>query len=148
MDEELTDAADTAATTEEQPAEEGVSRSLQHSAADAPPISPPAPIDINQLLNASPKQLRDVAHEFDLRVFSSRSRHGTIVDIVRAALSRGGIVTAEGFVDFSPESPVATLRYPELNFLSVPEDICIPRALIQQHQFRPGQQIGGKIRLP
>src|SRR4051812_21129104 len=98
MDEEVTDAADPAATTEEQPVEAGVPPATKDSSTDAGATGPPSPIDVNELLKASPKRLRDVAHEFDLRVFSSRSRHGTIADIVRETLSRGGVVTVEGFL--------------------------------------------------
>ncbi|MEY2546176.1 MAG: transcription termination factor Rho, partial [Verrucomicrobiota bacterium] len=109
---------------------------------------PPSPIRINDLLNFSPKQLHDLARELDVRLYSGRSRHYQIVDLVRAALSRGGEVTVEGFVDFSPESPIGTLRYGEMNFLPIPEEVCVPRAIIQQHELRPAQQIVGKVRLP
>jgi transcription termination factor Rho len=152
MDEEVRD-AEADVVEEDSSVEAGVAPAAPSDAAGTAAATeekspPPPPIDINELLSASPKRLRDVAHELNLRVFSSHSRHGTITDIVRAALSRGGVVTAEGFIDINPESPGGTLRYPELNFLSVPEDICVTRALIQQHQFRPGQRVGGKIRLP
>ena len=108
----------------------------------------PPPIDINQLQKCSPKELRDLARDLDVRLYAERSRHAHIVDLVRTALSRGGIVTAEGFLDIHPESSVGTLRYPELNFLPVPQDVCVSRAIIQQAQLRPGQNVAGKVRLP
>ena len=40
------------------------------------------------------------------------------------------------------------LRWPKLNFLPVAEDVCIPRAVIEQYHLRPGQKIAGTIRLP
>ncbi len=109
---------------------------------------PPPPIRVNDLLKFSPKQLHDLARELDVRLYSARSRHFQIVDLVREALKRGGEVTVEGFVDFNPESGIGTLRYPETNFLPVPEEVAVPRATIQQYELRPAQQIAGKVRLP
>ena len=40
------------------------------------------------------------------------------------------------------------LRYPELNFLPVPEDVYVPRAAIDLYRLRPGQKLCGKLRLP
>src|SRR5947199_8019226 len=40
------------------------------------------------------------------------------------------------------------LRWPNLNFLPVPEDVCVPRALIEQYGLRPGQKLVGTLRLP
>ena len=40
------------------------------------------------------------------------------------------------------------LRWPKLNFLPVPEDVCVCRALIEQHHLRPGQKIAGAVQLP
>jgi transcription termination factor Rho len=42
----------------------------------------------------------------------------------------------------------AMLRWPKLNFLPVPEDVCVSRALIEQHHLRPGQKIAGTVQLP
>jgi len=40
------------------------------------------------------------------------------------------------------------LRWPRLNFLPVPEDVGVPRALTQKFHFRLGQKIKGTLRLP
>jgi transcription termination factor Rho len=122
-------AAETAAVTEE--------------ARPAPP-----PMRINDLLKCSPKELHDLARDLDVRLYSARSRHYQIVDLVREALKRGGEVSVEGFIDVNPEGNFATLRYPEMNFLPAPEEVTVPRALIQQHELRPAQFIAGKVRLP
>ena len=74
-------------------------------------------------------------------------RHYHILDLVRAALNAGATVTAEGFAEPLGDS-FAILRWPELNFLPVPEDVAIPRSLLQQYRLRPGQKVGGKVRLP
>ena len=40
------------------------------------------------------------------------------------------------------------LRWPKLNFLPVPEDVAVPRTLIEQYDLRPGQKVAGTVRLP
>src|SRR5438132_9709296 len=76
-----------------------------------------------------------------------RTRHYHILDVARAALGSGSAVTAEGFID-QPGDSLALLRWPELNFLPVPEDAAVPRATLQKFWLRPGQRVGGKLRLP
>jgi transcription termination factor Rho len=83
----------------------------------------------------------------DVYLHPARSRHQHILDIVRAALASGAAVTAEGFLDQVGDS-FAMLRWPKLNFLPVPEDVCVSRALIEQYHLRPGQKIGGTVQLP
>jgi transcription termination factor Rho len=112
----------------------------------ARPVKPVPPLDVNELQKLSSDQLESLARELDVRLFPARSRHQHISDLVRAALSRGGEVKTEGFLE-QGES-IAFLRAPGLNFLSVPEDVCVPRALIQQYQVRPGQRLAGIVRLP
>ena len=107
----------------------------------------PKPIDLNELQDFSTEHIERVAKELDVHLHPTRSRHHQIVDLVRQALTRGGTVTTEGFLEYVGDS-FGYLRWPKLNFLPVPEDVCIPRATIQKLHLRPGQQIGGKIRLP
>src|SRR5256714_3568319 len=113
---------------------------------DQPPPNPAPPLDLNELQDYSASDLHSLAGELDLRLYPARSRHQHIVDLVRAALGRGAVVTTEGFLEQG--DAVAFLRLPKLNFLAVPEDVCVPRALIQQYQLRPGQQVEGTVRLP
>jgi transcription termination factor Rho len=87
------------------------------------------------------------ARDFDLHLHPARTRHHHILDIARAALGQGATVTAEGFLDQVGES-FGLLRYPELNFLPVPEDVYVPRAAIELYRLRPGQRLSGKLRLP
>ena len=108
--------------------------------------SPPPPLDINQLQDASAKQVDSFARELDIRLYPARSRHHHILDVVRAALERGGRITTEGFLEQGESA--AYLRLPRLNFLAVPEDVCVPRSIIQQYHLRPGQRLSGTVRLP
>jgi transcription termination factor Rho len=104
-------------------------------------------LDLNELQRLSGDELESLAREFDFRLHPARSRHYHIVDLVRVALQRGATVTVEGFLDL-PGDSFGVLRWPELNFLPVPEDVCVPRAIIQQCHLRAGQQVAGTIRLP
>jgi transcription termination factor Rho len=104
-------------------------------------------LDLNELQEFSGKQLKALARDLDLFLHPTRSRHQHILDIVRVALTGGATVTAEGFLDQVSDS-LAMLRWPKFNFLPLPEDVAIPRALIEQYQLRPGQKIAGRVRLP
>ena len=104
-------------------------------------------LDLNELQEFSGKQLKALARDLDLFLQPTRSRHQHILDIVRVALTGGATVTAEGFLDQVSDS-FAMLRWPKFNFLALPEDVAIPRALIEQYQLRPGQKIAGRVRLP
>jgi transcription termination factor Rho len=107
----------------------------------------PRDLDLNELQELSPKAFDSLAREFELHQYPGRSRHHRILDLIRAALGRGSTVTAEGFLDPVGDS-FGMLRWPRLNFLPVPEDVCVPRALIQQFHLRPAQRVAGTLRLP
>ncbi|PWT84527.1 MAG: transcription termination factor Rho [Acidobacteria bacterium] len=104
-------------------------------------------LDLNELQGFPGEKLESVARDLDLYLHPARSRHQHILDIVRAALAGGATVTAEGFLD-QPGDSFGMLRWPKLNFLPVPEDVCVPRALIEQYHLRPGQNVAGTLRLP
>src|SRR4029077_4055904 len=102
-------------------------------------------LSINELEKSD--DLFPVARDFDLHLHPARTRHHHILDIARAALGQGATVTAEGFLDQVGDS-FGLLRYPELNFLPVPEDVYVPKAAIDLYRLRPGQKLSGKLRLP
>jgi len=104
-------------------------------------------LDLNELQELSGKQLKALARDLDLFLQPTRSRHQHILDIVRVALTGGATLTAEGFVDQVSDS-FAMLRWPRFNFLPLPEDVAVPRVLIEQYQLRPGQKVTGRVRLP
>src|SRR5438132_8084415 len=64
-----------------------------------PPAKPAPPLDLNELQDYSTSDLHSLASELDLRLYAARSRHQHILDLVRAALDRGSIVTTEGFLE-------------------------------------------------
>ncbi|PYL63986.1 MAG: hypothetical protein DMF20_11420, partial [Verrucomicrobia bacterium] len=104
-------------------------------------------LDLNELQESSAEELETLARDLDVYLHPARSRHQQILDIIRAALASGSTVTAEGFLDQVGDS-FAMLRWPRLNFLPVPEDVCVARSLIEQHHLRPGQKVAGTVQLP
>ncbi len=117
------------------------------SAADtaATTTAGPRDLSINELEKLG--DLFPVARDFNLHLHPARTRHHHILDIARAALGQGVNVTAEGFLDQVGDS-FGLLRYPELNFLPVPEDVYVPHAAMELYHLRPGQKLAGKLRLP
>jgi transcription termination factor Rho len=107
----------------------------------------PRTLDLNELQGFSEKKLKALARTFDLHLHPARSKHQHVLDIVRAALAAGAVVSAEGFLDQVSDS-FAMLRWPKLNFLPVPEDVAVPRNLIEQFDLRPGQIVAGTLRMP
>lgn len=163
MDEKLRDS-----TSQTETVEAGVSRAQTQNAADASQASKTRSneenksatadssggelkndlaLDLNELQESSGEELDALACDLDVYLHPARSRHQHLLDIIRAALANGATVTAEGFLDQVGDS-LAMLRWPKLNFLPVPEDVCVSRALIEQHHLRPGQKIAGTVQLP
>jgi transcription termination factor Rho len=124
------------------------SESQAHAQVSDPGVTtPPLALDLNELQECSEKKLKALARDLDLYLHPVRSRHQHVLDIVRAALGCGATLTAEGFFDQVSES-FAMLRWPKLNFLPVPEDVCVPRTLVEQYHLRLGQKVAGTVRLP
>jgi len=136
-------------------------KDVEASASPARTV-PPAGRDLQQATAAATKEmprelsindleklddLFPLARDFNLHLHPARTRHHHVLDIARAALGQGANVTAEGFLDQVGDS-FGLLRYPELNFLPVPEDVYVPRAAIDLYRLRPGQKLSGKLRLP
>src|SRR5262245_31667060 len=104
-------------------------------------------LDLNRLQDSSSEEIEGLGRDLDVYLHPARSRHQHVLDIIRAALASGATIPAEGFLDQVGHS-FAMLRWPKLNFLPVPEDVCVSRALVEQHHSRPGQRIGGTVQLP
>jgi transcription termination factor Rho len=127
--------------------EAGIPPAHEQDAADTAAPTAPSALNLNDLQEFSEKKLKALARDLDLHLHPARSRHQHILDIMRAGISSGATVTAEGFVDQVSDS-FAMLRWPKLNFLPVPEDVAVPRTLIEQYDLRPGQKVAGTVRLP
>ena len=144
MDDEL----ETSTSSEAGTAAAGVSpANLPREADTAATTAAVRSLDLNEVQELSSEELEALARDLHLHLHPARSRHQHVLDVIRAGLSGGASVTAEGFLDQVSDS-FAMLRWPKLNFLPVPEDVCVPRAVIEQYHLRPGQKLAGIIRLP
>jgi transcription termination factor Rho len=123
------------------------SEEVLHEPRSPTPATEPCVLDLAELQKSSEKKLKALARDLDLHLHPARSRHQHILDIVRAAISSGASVNAEGFLD-QVSGSFAMLRWPKLNFLPVPEDVAVPRTIIEQYNLRPGQKVAGVVRLP
>ena len=141
----MDDNLETSTSPEAVTVEAGVSPADSQIAAAT--TAPAHSLDLNEVQELSGEKLESLARDLHLHLHPARSRHQHVLDVIRAALSGGASITAEGFVDQVSDS-FAMLRWPKLNFLPVPEDVCVPRAVIEQYHLRPGQKLAGIIRLP
>src|SRR5438105_15353112 len=107
----------------------------------------PMSLDVSELQSLGPEEIERLCRDFELRVNPARTRHHHILDLIRTALGLGIPVTATGFFDQVADS-FGVLRWPRLNFLAVPEDVGVSRALIQKFHLKPAQTISGTLRLP
>jgi len=110
-------------------------------------MPPSEPLDLGELQEMTPAALQELFVRFDLRLNPSRTRHQSIVDLVRHALTRGQQVRTSGWLELPNDGP-AILRSPRLNFLPLPEDVGVSHQLIRQFSLRPGQALAGTVRLP
>jgi transcription termination factor Rho len=124
-----------------------VAPATEERSAAAPPANIPHALDLNELQALGPAEIEQLCRDLEVRVHPGRTRHHQILDLIRAALGLGIRVTAEGFFDQVADS-FGVVRWPRLNFLPVPEDVGVPRALKQRFSFRPGQKVRGTLRLP
>jgi transcription termination factor Rho len=68
-----------------------------------------------------------------------------VLDLARDHLKRGGVLTAEGILEFAPEAPM--IRWPLFNFQPTPCDLALPVSLLREHELRPGLRLAGTVRL-
>ncbi len=106
-------------------------------------IPPPALLSLNDLQALSYHQLLERHQELELPPPHDSSRHGLITAQARHQIILGGELTAEGILEFSPETPL--LRWPLFNFKPCPEDVVVPISLLKQYVLRPGLRLTGKV---
>lgn len=110
-------------------------------------VTVPESIDINQFQQKSLSDLHDIAQEIGLRVAGVRSKHHLIFEILRFYGSRGTVMQAEGFLDYSGDS-FGFLRWPDFSFASNADDVYIAANFVKKHDLRPGQRIRCIVRAP
>ncbi len=108
---------------------------------------PPESLDLSELQEMAPAALQQLFDRFEFRPHAGRTRHQSLVDLIRHAVTRGQEIRTSGWLEQPNDGP-ALLRSPRLNFLPLPEDVGVSHSLIRQFNLRPGQAIAGAIRPP
>ena len=127
------------------PPSESFEQQDSHEATPAPHSPPPAPLVMTDLQNSGHSTLLALAAERNLPAYRDSSKHHLVLDIARDQIKRGGILTAEGVLEFAPEAPM--IRWPIVNFQPTPCDLTLPVPLLRQYELRPGLRIAGTVGL-
>ena len=105
----------------------------------------PPPLDMGTLHGLSHQRLLEFISDRHLPLHRDSSRHHLTLDLARDQLKRGGILTAEGILEFAPEAPM--IRWSQFNFQPTPCDLTLPIPLLRQYGLRPGLKIKGTVSL-
>jgi len=105
----------------------------------------PGPLDMGTLHRLGHQALLTMAQERNLSVYRDSSKHQLVLDIARDQIKRGGVLTAEGILEFAPDAPM--IRWPLFNFQPTPADLTLPVPLLRQYELRPGLRVAGIVGL-
>jgi len=105
----------------------------------------PLPLNLGDLQGMSHQALVRLATEHRLHVFGDSYKHQLVLDLARDQLKRGGLLTAEGILEFAKDAPM--VRWPRFNFQPTPTDLVFPVPLLRQHELRPGLRVSGTVRM-
>lgn len=110
-------------------------------------VSVPERIDLNAFQRKSLAELHEIAQELGLRVAGVRSKHHLVFEILRFYSSRGTVIEAEGFLDYSGDS-FGFLRWPDFSFAANADDVYLAAAFVKKFELRPGQKLKCLVRAP
>lgn len=116
----------------------------ENSSQDLPPEIP-SPLDMETLHGLSHKNLLELIESRNLPLHRDSSRHHLTLDLARDQVKRGGVLTAEGILEFAPDAPM--IRWSQFNFQPTPSDLTLPIPLLRQYGLRPGLKIKGTVTL-
>src|SRR5438552_12092204 len=96
----MDDNLETSTSPEAGTVEAGVSPASVHRAADTADTTAKArSLDLNEVQGLPGEELETIASDLQLHLHPVRSRHQHVLDVIRAGLSGGACLHAEGFVD-------------------------------------------------
>ncbi|MBP9224064.1 MAG: transcription termination factor Rho [Verrucomicrobiales bacterium] len=110
-------------------------------------VSYPGNIDINAFQQTSLIELHKIAQELELRVAGMRSKHQLVFEILKFYGSKGTVLEAEGFLEYSGDS-FGFLRWPAFSFAANADDVYINATFVKKHDLRTGQRLRCLIRAP
>jgi len=105
----------------------------------------PPPLDLGTLQKLGHSELLNLAADRNLSVYRDSSKHHLVLDIARDQIKSGGLLTAEGVLEFAPDAPM--IRWPLFNFQPTPADLNLPIPLLRQYELRPGLRVAGEVGL-
>lgn len=111
------------------------------------PVQRPSALHMDELHAMTHAALVERAEQLRLRVAPDRSRHHLVLDLLKFHASRGGELKAEGVLEITPDNQ-AFLRWPRFSFKPFPEDVNVPRHLVQRFGLQQGHLITARIRPP
>jgi transcription termination factor Rho len=105
----------------------------------------PDPLDKGDLQRLCHADLVAMALAKNLSIFRDSSKHQLAFELARDQVRKGGLLTAEGILEFAPDAPM--IRWPLFNFQPTACDLLLPIPLLRQYELRPGLRVGGTVRL-
>jgi transcription termination factor Rho len=110
-------------------------------------VNVPERVNVNEFQQSSLITLHEVAQELGLRVAGVRSKHQLVFEILKFYGSRGTVMEAEGFLDYSGDS-FGFLRWPAFSFASNADDVYLASNFVKKHELRSGQKLKCIVRPP
>ena len=107
----------------------------------------PAKVHLDELHALSHIELVERADELRMRVNPDRSSHQLVFDLLKFYGSRGVELRAEGVIEVTADNQ-AHLRWPRFSFKPFPEDVFIPRGIMQRFWLQQGNLVSARIRPP
>jgi len=107
----------------------------------------PAKVHLDELHAMTHAALVERAGELRLRVNPDRSSHQIVFDLLKFYGSRGVELLAEGVIEVTNDNQ-AHLRWPRFSFKPFPEDVFIPRGVMQRYGLQQGHLVSARIRPP
>ena len=114
---------------------------------DQPPVVVPEWVNVNAFQKRSLIDLHQIAQELGLRVAGVRSKHQLVFEILKFYGSRGTVMEAEGFLDYSGDS-FGFLRWPDFSFASNADDVYLAVTFVKKYDLRSGQKLKCLLRGP
>ena len=102
---------------------------------------------MNELHGMTHAELVTRSEELRMRINPDRSRHHLILDLLRFYGTHGVELQAEGVLEITSDNQ-AFLRWPRYSFKPFPEDVSVPRGIVQRLSLQQGHMITAKIRPP
>jgi len=107
----------------------------------------PVRVNVNEFQQSSLIRLHEIAQELGLRVAGVRSKHQLVFEILKFYGSRGTVMEAEGFLDYTGDS-FGFLRWPDFSFASNADDVYMAANFVKRHDLRSGQRLKCVVRPP